>query len=284
MRTPITVRRALLIARPDLAVISSVNARELYKYLQLTIRHHWEVLLWMDAANFAGVICRDPSVETDSSALADQIDMQWNLGTFLPPAVQADFRTVVAAFVAGMLGAQTAAYDTGRTPLRVLQSATQTQADPAHKHEADLAAAFVRGKLQRQLLKTIQDIDGRHRDEAPDEELRRQWAFPTLPGALFVMTNPVLEFIKSTCAIFALAKDVQNEVGVMRRHLLELIGVKECVCASRERRADDRAQVRPGGRVQEPGAAVPRARRLLVLHQHPHARCASARALALAAD
>lgn len=210
------------------AVVASVNARELYKYLQLTVVNHWELLVWMDPANFAGVICEDPTVDFDAT-VKPAIDMQWNLGTFLSPAIQSDFTAAVGSFVLGMLQCRGEAYANGRTPLRIIQSATQTQADPAHKQQSELVANFVKSKLQRQMLKVIQDIDSRHRDAQPHEDLRREWEFPVLPGALNAMSNPILEFIKSICAVFALVKEAQNEVGIMRRHMLELIGVKECV-------------------------------------------------------
>ncbi len=33
-----------------------MTSRELFKHVQLDIVHYWEYLLWMDTANFGGVI------------------------------------------------------------------------------------------------------------------------------------------------------------------------------------------------------------------------------------
>ena len=41
------------------------------------------------------------------------------------------------------------------------------------------------------------------------------------------MSNPILEFVKFACAVFALSKEYQIEVGLMKRSLLELVGVRE---------------------------------------------------------
>jgi DNA polymerase epsilon subunit 1 len=59
------------------------------------------------------------------------------------------------------------------------------------------------------------------------EELAGEWQFPTQPGSHLHLTNPPLEFVKFACAAFALAREYQIEVGLMKRNLLDLVGVKE---------------------------------------------------------
>lgn len=60
-----------------------------------------------------------------------------------------------------------------------------------------------------------------------DEEALAQWEFPVLPGSHLLLTNPGLEFVKFICAIFALSKEFQIEVGLLKRNLLDLVGVRE---------------------------------------------------------
>ena len=181
----------------------------------------------MDSANFSGITCPDPLVEVDESAR--EIDMNWNIATFLPDAIRPVFREIVAAFVHGMHMAKVETTDAYRTPFRVLQNATQTQPDPTKAQEHDLAKQFVQHKMTRQLLKAVQTLQRQHAEDAPDVALRRAWLFPQLPGSHLPMKNPILECIKFVCAVLALSREVNAEVGVLRRNLLDLISVKEYV-------------------------------------------------------
>lgn len=60
-----------------------------------------------------------------------------------------------------------------------------------------------------------------------DEQTLANWEFPILPGSHLHLTNPELELVKFVCAIFALSKEHQIEVGLLRRSVLDLIGVRE---------------------------------------------------------
>jgi len=53
------------------------------------------------------------------------------------------------------------------------------------------------------------------------------FSFPILPGSHLNLANPPLEFIKSVCAIFAQAKEFTIEIGILKRNLLDLVGVRE---------------------------------------------------------
>ena len=48
-----------------------------------------------------------------------------------------------------------------------------------------------------------------------------------LPGSRLRRKNPVLEFVKTTCAVLSLARDCSEEVIVLKRNLLDFIGVRE---------------------------------------------------------
>ena len=225
---PTTVRSALSFATKsdgEIVVVSSVNARELFKYVSLQISVYWDLLLWMDAANFGGITCANPLVE--STAEGREIDMNWNIATFLPNAVRPSFQESIANFMHGMHMCKVEATRSQRTPLRVLQNGSQTQPDQTRKEEVDSAKAYIGHKLTRQLLRTVQDLQRQHADDAPDAERRAEWAFPHLPGSHLNLQNPVLEAIKFICAILALSRDVSAEVGILRRNLLDLVGVRE---------------------------------------------------------
>ncbi|KAK4703165.1 DNA polymerase epsilon subunit 1, partial [Phenoliferia sp. Uapishka_3] len=205
-------------------IVSSITSRELYRYITLEIVKFWDQLVWMDTANFAGVICNNPSeVEVDNDGAEFEVEMDWNIATFLPPAVQEDFGTIVARFVHGMYSAKRQSIGSVRTPLRLLQNGSGTAADPTKLDEVEMARICISQTLTRLLLKIVTDTIERV-DTAKDDS---DFHFPDLPGSYLKPTKVVLEFIKTTCAVLALAKEVGAEVLVLKRNLLDLIGVRE---------------------------------------------------------
>ncbi|GAA5932437.1 hypothetical protein JCM1841_000581 [Sporobolomyces salmonicolor] len=209
-------------------IVSSVTTRELFRYVQLDIVRFWDQLVWMDAANSAGIVCHRPDL--DEPPLNEvEIEMQFNIGTYLPPAVQDDFTAVIGRFVHGMLQAKRQQGDDLRTPLRLLKNGLNsalkpTQATNGKDDDAkDPAKTLVSETLTRQLLKAVTSLKEAYASKDDPEAFQ----FPVLPGSHLKLKNPVLEFIKTTCAVLALSKDVGEEVVVLKRNLLDLIGVRE---------------------------------------------------------
>lgn len=212
----------------DHPVVTSINSRELFKYVSLSIMQYWNLLLWMDVANFGGVTCSDPLAEDEESiAQASEIDMNWNIATFLPAAVRPSFRETTAAFVHGLQASKAQAMAHYRSPLRVVQNTMSTQPDPKNHDQSAFLRDFMSHNMTRRLLKEIQDLQKRHAHDAPDEDARALWDFPQLPGSHLPMKNAILEFIKFSCAILGLCKETSAEVGILRRNLLDLISVRE---------------------------------------------------------
>lgn len=203
-------------------VVSSVTSRELFRYIQLDIVRFWDQLVWMDSANYAGVICPRPDL-LEAPDTEVEIDMHWNISTFLPPAVQDDFVNVVGRFVHGMHTIKQKANANIRTPLRAVQLGSGTLADPIKVDEVEAARQFVSQALTRQMLKTLTHLKNRF----ADREERDAFLFPILPGAYLKPKKPLLEFIKTTCAVFGLAKEVLPEMLVLKRNLLDMISVRE---------------------------------------------------------
>ncbi|BGP19454.1 hypothetical protein JCM10213_006274 [Rhodosporidiobolus nylandii] len=214
-------------------LVSSVTTRELFRYVQLDIVRFWDQLVWMDAANSAGIVCHRPDLDEQPPSQVE-IELQFNIGTYLSPAVQDDFVKVVARFVHGMLSAKRAQVSNLRTPLRILQNGLDSTAkkqavangdgkENGADGERDAAKALVSEDLTRMLLKSVSSLKERQASKLDEDD----FDFPILPGSHLKLKNPVLEFIKTTCAVLALSKDVAEEVVVLKRNLLDLIGVRE---------------------------------------------------------
>ncbi|CCM01776.1 uncharacterized protein FIBRA_03843 [Fibroporia radiculosa] len=208
-------------------ITTAVTSHELFQHVYLYTARFYDFLLFMDQANIAGVVCEDPLAVNPPEALS--VEMRWNIETFLPPAIQRDFKNVIRFFLVEFYRTCQKSSGTARAPLRVLQNGAPdaTQKGIAKTQEMDACRDFIARRLTRKLLKTVGDIQERYRMAVTDEEALVYWEFPLLPGSHLHLTNPLLEFVKFACVIFSLAKDYQLEVGLLKRNLLELVGVRE---------------------------------------------------------
>lgn len=231
-------------------LMSAVTSRTLFKHLSLEIVHSWEYLLWMDVANFGGVICADPE-QTQLHEEIDQeegweVDMNWNVARFLPPAVQERFSKVVGNFIIALYAAKkktSAALE--KTPMRIVHRSLTQGGEEEEEEGPDVggveetlkekeikhAQGLVRHQTTRRILRSVSEINSISSEVAidpdADPDLIESWTFPLQPGAYLQPKGPALEFIKTVCAVLGLAKELSAEVGVCRRNALELIGVRE---------------------------------------------------------
>ena len=208
-------------------IATAVTSHELFQHIYLKTERFYDFLLYMDSANFGGVICEDPLALEPPEELT--IEMRWNIETFLPPAIQSDFSSAIQYFIVELYKVRQKANESSRAPLRVLQNSAPdvTQRDAGKVKEMDATREFIARKLTRKLLRLVGSIQTKHRDSVYDEALHSQFTFPILPGSYLTLTNPVLEFVKFTCAVLGLAEDCQVEIGLLKRNLLDLAGVRE---------------------------------------------------------
>ncbi|KAK7064720.1 DNA polymerase epsilon catalytic subunit [Favolaschia claudopus] len=210
-------------------ITSAVNSHELFQHIYLNTEHFYDYLLFMDQANMGGVVCMDPLAIEPPEELT--IEMQWNIASFLPPALQPDFNGAIQFFIVELFKIRQRLNGGGRAPLRIIRNADAppeaTQRDAVKVKETEAIQEFISRRLTRKLLKTVGNAQERHRDAMMTDEPDGNFDFPILPGSHLHLTNPILELVKSVCATFALAKDFTVEIGLVKRNLLELIGVRE---------------------------------------------------------
>ena len=211
-------------------VVSSVTSRELFKFVQIRIINFWDLYLQMDASNFAGIICHDPLAEDIKPRGTPKIEMTWLVQALLPAALRPTFTNVIATFVHGLLENKLKTAD-HRTPLRILPNASQTQPDIHKKGEQDSARIFIQSQMTRVVLKAVEQVKREYTDSltSDNEHLRASFQFPRFPGSILSTQKIVLEFVKAVCAVLALAKELSMEVGVLRKNVLDLIGVREVI-------------------------------------------------------
>ena len=211
-------------------ITTAVTSHELFQHIYLHTDRFYDFLVYMDPANMGGIICEDPLAIDPPEELC--LEMRWNIQQFLSPAIQNDFAAVVQYFILELFKIKQKLNAGSRVPLRVLMNGdpNSTQRDAAKSTEIENIQEFIARKLTRKLLKTVEAIKDRfhdfmlHNNNDADPE---DFVFPVLPGSHLHLNNPPLEFVKFACAIFSLAKEYQVEIGVLKRNLLDLIGVRE---------------------------------------------------------
>lgn len=210
-------------------ITTAVNSHELFQHVYLHTEQFYDFLLFMDQANMGGIVCEDPLAVELPEELS--MEMRWNIASFLPPAIQQDFEAAIQYYIVELFKLRQRINGAGRAPLRILRNADgapdATQRDTAKIKEMEMIQEFISRRLTRKLLKTVGSAQESYRDAMMDDELMANFEFPILPGSHLHYTNPVLELVKSICAVLALAKEYQVEVGLLKRNLLELIGVRE---------------------------------------------------------
>jgi DNA polymerase epsilon subunit 1 len=205
-------------------ITTAVTSNELFQHIYLNTERFYDFLLFMDQANAGGIVCEDPlSVDPPEELV---VEMRWNIEHFLPPAIQGEFADLLRYFLLEMYKA--AQKEGQRAPLRVLANGAPdlTQQDANKVRERDAVRDFISRRLTRKLFRAIENVQSRVRAAIGDPEAERALSFPLLPGSHLNLTDPAVEVTKFACAVFALASSFGNEVGLLTRNALELVGVK----------------------------------------------------------
>ncbi|KAI3618947.1 dna polymerase catalytic subunit a [Moniliophthora roreri] len=210
---------------------TAVTSHELFQHIYLRTERFYDYLVFMDQANMGGIVCEDPLALEPPNELS--IEMHWNIAEFLPVAIQKQFQVMAQYFIVELFLIRQKANEVTRVPLRAIENGSvapdATQRDPNRKNEMERIQEFITRKLTRRMLKTIGGIQERYRNaHTHPAETMEEWEFPVLPGSHLHLSDPPLEFVKFTCAVFDLAKKEYGvEVGLLKRNALDLVGMKE---------------------------------------------------------
>lgn len=229
----------LLTSKPDAAsafafakyLVTAANSHDLFRHIVIDVTQFWNYLAWMDIANFGGVRIA-PEVAGSNAPTQGMFDiaMDWNIQAFLPPALQHKFARRVAEFIYELYKAKRSATDT-RAPLRPMFDLNVDAAatvDPAKEKAVKAAGQAISTTLTRHLLEDVARVKRRAATAQANGEEDEGMEFPNLPGARTGReTNAALAFIKAVCEVYALASELSVDVQIMRRNLLDLIGVRE---------------------------------------------------------
>ncbi|ORX34724.1 hypothetical protein BD324DRAFT_652983 [Kockovaella imperatae] len=231
----------LLTTKPDAGaafafakyLVIAANSQELFRHLVIDVTQFWNYLAWMDVANFGGVKVSPAAASSlEPPRQRFEISMDWNIQSFLPGALQPIFERNVASFIYALYTAKRGSSD-GRTPLRVIHSLNidepgeNSSIDPAKEKEQKAGSKSISQNLTRRLLADVASAKRRQVASATNEDEALALAFPELPGARGDRTNPTLELVKAICEVLSLDTEHSIDVQILRRNLLDLLGVRE---------------------------------------------------------
>ncbi|KAF9954672.1 DNA polymerase epsilon catalytic subunit [Modicella reniformis] len=224
-------------------IIRHIHSKALFMSIDLIPVYYWEQLLWMDCANYGGIICPNPQEvqEQDQPTLLTQVNphihMEWNIQHYLPLALHQEFMSTIGEFIDQIY--KFSHQKQLATP-KSLKNGTAngedadtvagnggTKAERKNQEVIAYKKKLISQQMSRRLLKVFPEILAQKRDSAKDPQLAFMFAFPRQPGSHLDLTNPPLELVKSIAAVFGIDTSIEREVRVLRKNLLDLIEVRE---------------------------------------------------------
>ncbi|ODQ63222.1 DNA polymerase epsilon catalytic subunit A [Nadsonia fulvescens var. elongata DSM 6958] len=217
-------------------ILKAIRSRSLFNYLDLTIEKYWDIILFMDDVNFGGQACSE-IVEQEQQNLVTTT--HWHMKSFLPMILQQELEDWIIEFLEEISNAKSSTDEfasaprTTQIPKMFRKDTTSMLKDvnaASTKHDEDEEVYFGKGiitNLSAVLKKRVQQLIRRQTDALNNADAQIEFEFPKLPGSYLDLHNPVLQFVKSICAVLALSKDMNFEVRKLRRDLLEMFDVPE---------------------------------------------------------
>ncbi|KAK3818962.1 MAG: DNA polymerase epsilon catalytic subunit A [Benniella sp.] len=224
-------------------IIRHIHSKPLFMTIDLLPIHYWEQLLWMDCANYGGIICPNPDEvqEQDQPTILTQLNrdihMQWNIQQYLPLALHQEFMVTIGEFIdqvykfrhqkqlSTVKSTMNGSADAEDADTVVTNGGTK--ADKKNQEVVAFKKKLISQQISRRLLKVFPEILAKKRDSAKDPQQAFMFAFPRQPGSHLDLTNPTLELIKSITSVFRIDTSVEREARVLRKNLLDLIEVRE---------------------------------------------------------
>ncbi|KAH3682890.1 hypothetical protein WICPIJ_006146 [Wickerhamomyces pijperi] len=224
-------------------IVKAIRLVPLFSYLHLEVVRYWDVLIWFDKYNYAGLQCteikengqeeEDDESDGDHESQIDQdlrILRYFNLQLFLTTSLQGEFEHFIDTFIFALKMDKNRIYGLNidssnpQSTQRATQinhllinsgaNGTANELTDDQMRSTDLTDLFRVELLQR--LDKVNKI-ARFRHENNEKPL----------GYHLPATNPMLSFIKSICFIMSLSKQRALEMRLLRKELLQIVQVEE---------------------------------------------------------
>lgn len=219
-------------------IVKSVRSKPLFHFMDINISEYWCTLAWMDEVNFGGKSCKEIVADQEEQPL--DLCMNWHIREFLPSILADEFDRWVILFIEAIHarwiapdadedGNSATPRQTQLPKLMTANANTDTDMDnPIFKGVVKDMEKNLTKKIKMLIRRNI-DATSNANDLPLDDPRLREFDIPEHPGAIEDMsnTNAVLLLVKSICAVFGLSKELNLEVRLFRRHLLNLFDIRE---------------------------------------------------------
>ncbi|KAL7311155.1 DNA polymerase epsilon catalytic subunit [Mucor circinelloides] len=194
----------------------SIQRKQVFEVLELNPTHYWDVLMWMDEKNYAGVMIKaeDHAAQPTHREQAT-ITKKWNIEDYLPEVARALFSKQTSSYVFKM-------YSFKRQFPRDIGSQIREQDESMPDPRVQNLQLFIKQDAARKLLRKVPLLVRRQEEQLANPHA--DMVFPQLAGSHLTMDNPALEYVKSVCAVLNLDNRIEDQVRILKRSALELVG------------------------------------------------------------
>lgn len=213
-------------------LVKSIRSKSLFSFLDIDIKEYWDTLLWMDDVNYGGRGCQE--IPEDQEELPLKTYMNWHMKKFLPPMLQTELEDWVVEFLQRIIESKEEKEGNGKfnasprgtqIPSSAIQRVENKHSDKAG--EEDYIGKGVLGNLERPLMKRIRFLLKRHNEGASNPVIMEEFTSPVVAGSVRPVGNVITQYINMLCAVYGLSEDLSLENQLLKRHLLEIIEVRE---------------------------------------------------------
>lgn len=206
-------------------IVKAVRSRPLFNFLDLKIEKYWDLLIWMDQYNFAGRACLDISEQEEQELIGIS---KWQIKDYLPPIYQPEFEDWLVIFLDSLIKAKAEDREAYPGTPRVTQIANilRNKANKDNVQQEETQSQLT-NLFRNPLLKRLRQLVRNQTSAILDSGMSDEYSFPEPPGYHIHKTSPLLELVKSLCAVFTLSKSRTLEMRLLRKEMLEVLEVKE---------------------------------------------------------
>jgi len=232
-------------------VIKTLHACDsgLYQYIMLESSNYWRLLLFKDSYNYGGIQESQPN----------KIASCWNIGEYLPPAVEELLLNTVAQYIHKIYSFMENHKDDINLPgeheeelseQKEIKKKDSMEDDASSDKTLQYMRKVVSQHFSQKLFTMIPDLIRRREEEMYESEsdendmdsrvefgvheskqkhkkALERWEFPENLASHLNLTNPALEFVKFVIEIFGLEPELEEEILILKRNLLKMLKVGE---------------------------------------------------------
>uniref|UniRef100_A0A914W395 DNA polymerase epsilon catalytic subunit n=1 Tax=Plectus sambesii TaxID=2011161 RepID=A0A914W395_9BILA len=216
-------------------LLDCLRKKELFTALDINPKRMWNMLSWLDPANYGGIraaTSTEESVGDENKELLPEekmpeVDMHWTVMHFLPDvaACRTNFKMIIAGYLLVV-------YNKQIELTRQASGFALTQQVEVKKDDDELSELtrfcldLINGELMQRMFSIVQKIQRKITVDSVSADVE-DGLFPQLPGSYLTFRSPALELAKSICKVLSLDSALADGVNKLQRDLLKLVGVGE---------------------------------------------------------